>query len=561
MAVDHTLATLKPRSRRNRLPWSGRAGVWAITLILALPVAVIVFQVTQSSDGIWDHLVSSVLSDYLINSLLLVTGVGLLSLLLGVSTAWLVAMCDFTARRQFEWALMLPLAIPAYIIAYTYTGLLDVSGPVQSSLRELFSLQYGEYWFPQIRSMGGAILMMSLVLYPYVYLLSRAAFTSQSICVLDVSRSLGNTPWQGFARVALPLARPAMVAGVSLVIMETLADYGTVHYFGISTFTTGIFRTWYGLGSLTAASQLASLLLLLVVVLHIVERLSRKRARYHSTSQRHQAIRRYRLSGWRRRLAITWCLLIVLAGFLIPAVWLLVAAISRAGSMLDATFLQTVGNTLALAAMAAVLAVGLALLLAYARRRSQALSTTVAVGMTGMGYAVPGTVIAVGVVVVMAFIDHQLVEPVASALGMDVPLLLSGSVIGLLLAYLVRFMAVALQSVESGLSRLTMSMDEAGRLSGRGSLQLLHQVHLPLLRGSLLTAALLVFVDVMKELPATLILRPFNFNTLAVRSYELASDERLHDAALPALCIVAAGIIPVILLSRSITRSRHERPA
>jgi iron(III) transport system permease protein len=533
----------------------------AVALLIALPVLVILGFVLVPAEGTWQHLAATVLPDYVTNSLLLMLGVALGTLIGGVGTAWLTTMCQFPGRGLFEWALLLPMAMPAYIIAFTYTGMLDFAGPVQTGLRAITGWGYGEYWFPEIRSLAGAALMLSLVLFPYVYLLTRAAFLSQSLCVLEVSRTLGNGPWRTFLRVALPLTRPAIIAGLSLALMETLADYGTVQYFGVSTFTTGIFRTWYGLNSPAGAAQLSALLLGFVLVLIALERSSRRHARYHHTSQRHQAIRRHRLRGWWAVGAVTFCLVPLLFGFLIPAGQLALWALTIGRTAIDRDFLGLVLNSLELAALAALLALLLALLLAYGKRLHPTRPVEGAVRLAGLGYAVPGTVIAIGVIIPFAWLDNSLDAWMRARFGISTGLILSGTLAALLFAYLVRFLAVSLQTVESGLAKVKPSMDEAGRSLGLAPGKVLSRVHLPMLKGSLLTALLLVFVDVLKELPATLILRPFNFNTLAVRAFELASDERLADSAPAALTIVLAGLGPVILLSRSITRSRHADPA
>lgn len=534
--------------------WS--VGIVSVALVLALPVLVIVGFVFVPAGDTWRHLAATVLPDYVTNSLLLMLGVTVGTLIGGVGTAWLTSMCQFPGRGIFEWALLLPMAMPAYIIAYTYTGMLDFAGPVQTSLRGLTGWGHGDYWFPEVRSLGGAALMLSLVLYPYVYLLTRAAFLSQSLCVLDVSRTLGNGPWQTFWRVALPLARPAIAAGLSLALMETLADYGTVQYFGVQTFTTGIFRTWYGLGDPAGAAQLSALLLSFVLVLIALEQSSRRHSRYHQTSQRHQAIRRHRLRGWRAAAAVAFSALPLLFGFLIPAGQLAAWAATIAHTVYDTRFLSLVLNSLGLAAVAALAALVFAVLLAYGKRLHPSSAVRTAVRLAGLGYAVPGTVIAIGVIIPFAWLDNTLDAWLRATFQVSTGLLLSGTLAALLFAYLVRFLAVALQTVEAGLGKIRPSMDEAARSMALGPGQVLRRVHLPMLKGSLITALLLVFVDVLKELPATLILRPFNFNTLAVRAFELASDERLADSAPAALTIVLAGLIPVILLSRSITRSR-----
>jgi len=542
-------------SHERRGLWS--ASIVAIALLTGLPVLVIVGFVLVPAGDVWQHLVDTVLADYVLNTLLLMLGVAFGTLIGGVGTAWLTSMCRFPGRGLFEWALILPMAMPAYIIAYTYTGMLDFAGPVQSTLRDWTGWGFGDYWFPEIRSLEGAALMLALVLYPYVYLLSRAAFLGQSLCVLDVSRTLGNGPWRTFFSVALPLARPAIVAGLTLALMETLADYGTVQYFGVQTFTTGIFRTWFGLNNAAAAAQLSAMLLGFVLVLIALERISRSQARYHDTGRRHQSIRRYHLTGWRAVAAVVFCLIPLMLGFLIPAGQLATWALTIAEGAYDAAFWRLVRNSLELAAIAALIALLLALVLGYGKRLHPTRTVTGAVKIAGLGYAVPGTVIAIGVIIPFAWFDNTLDAWLRSTFDISTGLLLSGTLAALIFAYLTRFLAVALQTVEAGLGRIRPSMDEAGRAMGYRPAQVLRCIHIPMLRGSLLTAVLLVFVDVLKELPATLILRPFNFNTLAVRAYELASDERLADTAPAALTIVLAGLVPVILLSRSITKSRN----
>ncbi len=532
----------------------------ALALLLATPVLVILGFLLLPGSGSWEHLAATVLPVYVANSLLLTLGVAIGTLIIGVGTAWLTSMCRFPGRRIFEWALLLPMAMPAYIIAYTYTGMLDFAGPVQTWLRALTGWGYGDYWFPEVRSLGGAVAMLTLVLYPYVYLLTRAAFLAQSLCVLEVSRALGNGPWRTFFQVALPLARPGIVAGVSLALMETLADYGTVQYFGVQTFTTGIFRTWYGLGDPVGAAQLSSLLLGFVLVLITLERFSRRRGRYHQTSQRERPIHRYQLGGRRAWAAVALCALPVALGFVIPATQLGAWALTIAHTAYDARFLELVLNSLGLAAAAAMLALLPALLLGYGKRLHPTRPLRAAARIAGLGYAIPSTIIAIGVIIPLAWFDNTLDAWLRASFQVSSGLLLSGTLAALLLAYVTRFLAVSLQTVDAGLGKIRPSLDDAGRSLGLVPTQVLWRIHIPLLRGSLLTALLLVFVDVLKELPATLILRPFNFNTLAVRAFELASDERLADSAPAALTIVLAGLLPVILLSRYITRSRHVQP-
>jgi len=532
--------------------------IMTIASLLAIPLIVVIANIFVPAGDVWQHLASTVLQDYVLNSLLLMIGVAIGSLILGVGTAWLVSVTEFSGRRFFEWALLLPMAIPAYIIAYTYTGLLDFAGPVQGLLRELTGWGYGDYWFPEIRSLEGAAIMLSLVLYPYIYLLTRAAFLSQSLCVLEVSRSLGNGPWRTFFYVALPLARPAIVAGLSLVLMETLADYGTVQYFGVSTFTTGIFRTWYGLDNAPAAAQLAAILLMFVVVLVTLERYSRRQTRYHHSARNKQPLRRLKLTGWANTNAALFCWFILCAGFLVPALQLASWVLDTYTTMIDEDFITLFANTLKLAIFSALLALFIALVLNYGRRLQPTNTIRFAIRVAGLGYAIPGTVIAVGVAIPFGWFDNTLDSWMRTQFNISTGLLLSGTIAALLFAYMVRFLTISLHAVETGLERITPSMDEAARAMGEKPLGILGRIHIPMLKGSLLTALLLVFVDVLKELPATLILRPFNFNTLAVRAYELASDERLADSSSAALAIVVAGLIPVILLSHSLSKTNKK---
>lgn len=523
-------------------------------LLLSLPVLSVFSFVLQPAGEVWQHLAETVLKDYVVNSLILMMGVAVGTLAIGVPTAWLTSMCEFPGRRLFQWTLLLPMAMPAYIIAYTYTGMLDFAGPVQTTLRHWLGWSYGDYWFPEVRSITGAIVMLSLVLYPYVYLLARAAFLEQSGGVLEASRTLGAHAWQSFFRVALPLARPAVVTGLSLALMETLADYGTVQYFGISTFTTGIFRTWFGLGDSAAAAQLSSLLLTFVFALLLLERWSRRRARYHHTGGRYSRPHRTRLHGPLRTLAMLVCVSPLLLGFLLPAGQLLIWAVRTGAEILNVQFFNLAWHSLVLAAAAAVIALVLALLMGYGKRLRPVPVVRFAVRVAGMGYAIPGPVVAVGVMLPFAWMDNAIDTWARSLFGHSTGLLFSGTVFILLFAYVVRFLAVSLNTVDAGLTKVKPSMDDAARSLGLGPAALLRKVHVPMMRGTLLTALLLVFVDVLKELPATLVLRPFNFNTLAVRAFELAADERLAESASAALTIVIVGIVPVLLLSRSIDR-------
>ncbi len=528
----------------------------AVAMVVALPVLVVLAHVLLPTDGIWQHLASTVLPRYLTNTLILVVVVGLGTLVIGTGTAWLVVMCRFPGKRLFEWALLLPLAVPTYVIAYAYTDFLQFSGPLQSWLRDSFGWEYGDYYFPAIRSIGGAATLITMVLYPYVYLLARAAFLEQSVCVLDVGRTLGQGPWRLFARVAVPLARPAIVGGVSLALMETLNEFGAVQYFGVDTFTTGIYRTWFGMGEQVAAAQLAACLLLFVIALVVLERWSRGERKYFHTSNRYQQLPEYRLHGWRATAAFLACATPVLIGSLLPSGVLAQLAIQEGDPLLGSRFLDFAGNSLMLASVAALIAVALALILSYGVRLNSSPLTRTATRIAAMGYAIPGSVIAVGILIPFAWLDNTINAWLNANHGIIIGLIFSGSAFILIYAYVVRFLAVSFNAVEASLGKVTPSMDAASRTLGQTASGTLRHVHTPIIKGSLLAAGILVFVDVMKELPATIILRPFNFDTLAVRAHSLASDERLAQASTASLAIVAVGVIPVILLSIAMRRSR-----
>ncbi len=557
MAVD--TRELAPTVRTEvgfRLPSRWTVATVAVALLVALPIVVVFSRVFEPSDGVWAHLAATVLPDYLRNTALLMIGVGAIAAVLGVGTAWLVTTTRFPGVRFFEWALLLPMAVPAYVMAYVYTDLLEYSGPVQTTIRDLTGWGYGDYWFPEIRSLGGATVMLGLVLYPYVYLLTRAAFLTQSVCVLEVSRTLGCSPWRRFWTLALPLARPAIVAGLTLVMMETVADYGTVEYFGVPTFTTGIYRAWFGMGQPVAAAQLSATLLGIVLVLILLERLSRGNARYHGTSSRDRPAAPVVLHGTAAYAALAACALPVLLGFLVPAIDLAYLAIRYGDPLFGSRFLPFAMNSLILASVSAALITLVATIIAYGVRVAPTPVSRGAARFAAMGYAVPGSVIAVGVLIPFAAIDNAVDSASERFLGISTGLLLTGSIAALVFAYLVRFLAISFNTVEASLGRVSPNMDAAARTLGHGPGSTLARIHVPLIGTGLLSASLLVFVDVMKELPATLIMRPFNFDTLAIRVYRLAADERLAEASTAALAIVAVGILPVIVLSRAIARSR-----
>jgi len=528
--------------------------------LIAIPLLTVLASVfTGAASETWAHLADTVLPSYIVNTLYLCLGVGVGTIVLGTAAAWLVTMHDFPGRRVFEWALVLPLAVPTYVMAYTYTDLLQFVGPVQSMLRAAFALAPGSYWFPDIRTLSGAVVIFSLVLYPYVYLLARTAFLERASGMLDVGRSLGLGPWRRFYCIGLPLARPAIAAGAALALMETLADYGAVSYFGVQTFTTGIYRAWFSLGDREAASQLAAALLGFVALLLMLERVSRGRARFDAGNSHHAGPAKPRLSGLRGAGAMLVCIVPLSGGFLVPAAVLLHMAITSGDAQFGERFLLLSRNSVVLATLSACLAVAIAVLLAYAARTARGALPRYVNRLAGLGYALSGTVIAVGVLLPVTRVDLWLASAITQLTGSSPGLLLTGGIAALVYAYLVRFLAVSLHPVEASLGKITTSMDDAARSLGHGAATTLWRVHLPMLRGSLLTAALLVFVEVMKELPATLVMRPFNFDTLATQAYTLASDERLAEASTAALAIVAVGVLPLIVLTREIARSRRQR--
>lgn len=531
---------------RDHLGWTLSSIL--VSLVVALPVIVLLYYLLVPGGDAWTHLQATTLPNYIQNSLSLMGLVALFAMLFGVPTAWLVAATEFPGRRQLSWLLVLPLAAPAYVIAYLYTDLLDFSGPVQSFLRTSLSLRAGHYWFPEVRSLPGAALLLSLVLYPYVYLLARAAFSARAGVHFEAARSLGASPYRAFVKVALPAARPAIAGGLALVLMETLADFGVVDYFAIPTFSTGIFRTWIAMGEKVAAMKLAAVMLVFVFALVGFESLSR-RGRFDSGTA-HGKVTRMRLSRGKGVLACLYCLLPVLFGFIVPVAVLASYTLSGGDQLLGRGFTGYVLNSVSVAALAAVLATGLALLLAYTQRLSNNPGTRAAIRISTLGYALPGLLLAIGLLGPIAGYDRALTAFAAKTFGWSGGLILTGTVALLVYAYIIRFLTVSFNSVTGGLQGISPAMDAAARSLGASPRRVVRRIHLPLLRPSLAAAMLLVFVDVMRELPATLILRPFNFETLATRVYRLASDERLTEASTAALCIVLVGLIPVLLLDR-----------
>lgn len=532
------------RTRSNSSGW--RLAVLLTALLLAVPILVVFSAFLSPERDIWNHLLEFVLPDLFVNTLWLVIGVGAGTALLGVSLAWLTALYDFPGRGFFSWALLLPLAVPSYVTAFVSIGLLDFAGPLQTWLREIFG---GQIWFLPIRSTGGVIAVMTLALYPYVYLLSRNAFLSQGKRTLEVAQSLGLSRSQGFFRAALPMARPWIAGGLLLVLMETLADFGAVAAFNYDTFTTAIYKTWFGMFSLSAAAQLASILIVMVFVIVLIEQHLRAEVRYTETGKAGRQTR-FALRGTRRWLASFYAALVLSAGFIVPVIQLLMWSSEASVDAFDPRTLQYLWRSLALGGIAAVLTGAVALVLVYANRRQTDVTTRAAIRFATFGYAVPGAVLGVGIFIPVAWLDAHLSVFAKTIFGIDASQALQGTVLVMLLAYLVRFLAVSFNPLDAAMQRITPSTEEAARSLGLDSKRVLWRVHLPILRSGLFSGAILVFVDVMKEMPITLMTRPFGWDTLAVRIFEMTSEGQWERAAPPAVALVLAGLLPIIWLNR-----------
>ena len=522
-------------------------------LVLALPLLTIIYLAATPKENVWPHLIATVLPGFIWQTLVLLAGVGAVTFVIGTGVAWLVTMCSFPLRRMFQWASLVPMAAPGYIVAYTYVDFLSYAGPAQTALRALMGWKTPQdYWFPDIRSLPGAIVVMSMVLYPYVFLTARASFIRQPAHQLEVARTLGQTAWGAFLTVALPQARPAIAVGVSLALMECLNDIGAAGFFGVRTLTLGIYTTWLAQGNLGGAAQIAAVMLIFVFALVWIERWARQHQAFVMPSQRARPVQRISLKGWRGWLAFGCCLAPIILGFVVPGLVLLNFALHRLASLLSLSYLKAASHSLVLAATAAIIAVGLGLVLAYANRLTASGLTRKVIRLASVGYAIPGTVLGIGVLIPLAGLDNGFDSFMRDRFGISTGLLLSGSIAAITFAYVVRFLAISFGAIESGLEKVTPNLAAAARTLGRGPIAAFREVHLPLLRPALVSAALLVFVDCMKELPATLILRPFDFETLATTVFTLASLEQLEESALPALTIVAVGLIPVILLARTL---------
>lgn len=543
--VGTTSAAVAGRGSRQR-------GALFIALALSLPALIPLLVVFASlltpEASIWTHLAEHVLPRVLSNTVKLVVGVAIAAGVLGTALAWLTSMCNFPGRSFFSWALLLPLAMPAYVLAFIAVGFLDYAGPLQTWIR---SVGGSSNWFPAIRSTGGVIFVLTFALYPYVYLLARSAFLSQGRRAQEAARTLGLSSRRAFWRVVLPMARPWIAAGIALVCMETLADFGAVSVFNYDTFTTAIYRAWFGMFSIDAALELAAALLVFVIVMLAIERRSRARARFGSSREMLMHSPRTKLAGWRAALALVFVMTVFAVAFLLPMVQLVVWAFTHASRDLDARYWGFVLNSVLLASSAVATIVGVASLLAYLQRRAPSQPMQAVVRAATLGYAIPGTVLAVGIMVPVIALNNYLQDSLHAWFGPDAPaLMLQGTLLTVLVAYFARFLAVGFHPIESGLHRITPSIDEAAIGLGVGGLKMLKRVHVPLLRTSLATAAALVFVDVMKEMPITLIARPFGWDTLAVRVFEMTAEGEWERAALPALAIVLVGLIPAALLIR-----------
>ena len=537
-------------------PWS--AGIFSLSVILMMPILCVAYFSLESSGGIWSHLVSTSLPIYISNTILLMAGVGILVFLFGLGAAWLVTICRFPGRKSFEWLLIFPLAFPAYVVAYAYTDLLEYAGPVQVSLRAMFDWKSPQdYWFPEIRSMEGAILMMSFVLYPYVYLMARTAILEMSVNVLEVHRALGGNNWQTFHRVMFPAIRTAVVVGVSLALMETMNDFGTVDHFAVSTMTTGLVDVWLGMGSLAGAAQIAMLMLSFVIALLLVERMGRLNQKlYQQPSSRFKELPRYELVGPKAWLATGFCLVPIFFGFLIPLAVLFNLSLIYFDRSWSPAFIGFIGNSFTLSSCAALVVVFLSLFLGYAGRMAAGPITIFATKICRLGYAIPGAVLAIGIMAPMGVLDNSIDLWFRNQFGFSTGLLLSGSGFAIVFAYVVRFLVLGLGQIDNSLAKVSPSMDMAARTLGNRPFMVLVKFHMPVLKGGVFVALMLVFVDSMKEVPATLLLRPFNFETLATQVYLYASDEMLGEAALGSLTIVLVGLIPVVFLSSMIRHSR-----
>ena len=540
-------ATAKRRHLIDR--WS--VGALIIAALVLMPILAVVWFAVTPTDNIWPHLLRTTLPRYLSNTLILMGSVGVITAAVGAGAAWLVVMYRFPGRQWLQWALLMPLAVPAYVGAYALVDLLEYAGPVQTALRELFGwTRPTDYWFPAIRTRWAAVLVLSASLYPYVYLLARAAFREQSGAGYEVARALGVGPLGRFWRVGLPIARPAIAAGCAVAMMETVNDFGTVDYFAVQTLTTGIFTTWLQGGNLGGAAQISILVLGLIVLLVTLEKISRRRSRFFTSARGQRPVEAVALTGFGKWIATLACMIPLTLGFILPVVVLSSHAFN-AGQWVDPGLIRAFTHTLVVGGVAAVLTVIGGVLMVYGVRLSGKSLPRLLMPVTAIGYAAPGAVLGLGILVPLAVFDNKLADGVLALTGWDPGLLLTGTAAALVIAYVVRFFGIAQGAADAALGRVSPSLPMAARSLGQTAGGVLKQIYLPLVRASIGSTLLLVFVDCVKELPATLLLRPFNYNTLATRVHEKASLENLTQAAPAALVITLVGLCAVALLARA----------
>mgnify|MGYP005987986223 CR=1 FL=1 len=538
--------------RRARRPSLWSVGSVVIAALVLLPIASVIWIAFHPTQNIWPHLMATTLPRYAITTAILSIGVAVLSACVGTGAAWLVTMYRFPLSKSLEWLLLLPLAIPAYVGAYALVDFLEYAGPVQTALRSVFGWTSArDYAFPEIRSLGSAIIVLSAALTPYVFLMARSAFREHSGSIYEVSRALGAGPFARFWRVGLPMARPAIAAGTAIVMMETVSDYGTVSYFAVQTLTTGIFSTWLEAGNAGGAAQIASVVLLVVLLMLAFEKSSRGKARYHSGARHPRPISAIRLTGWQAWLALALCVVPFLIGFVLPVAVISSHALGEPEQWLAPGLISAFKNTLTVAGLAALLTVVAALFMVYGVRLTGRSLPRMLLPLTTLGYAAPGAVLGIGILFPLAAFDNALADLIVKVTGRDVGLLLTGSAFAIIFAYCVRFFAIAQGAADAAMGRVAPSLPMAARSLGQTLGGTLRRVYIPLIRGSVGTALLLVFVDCVKELPATLLLRPFNYNTLATRVHEKASLEQLEQASPAALLVIVVGLVAVLLMARS----------
>ena len=527
------------------LDYKDQIFLFFVILIVITPIITVLSYIFSPSTYIWNHLANNLLLEYLSNTFLILMFVSLISVVLGVSCAWLVTMYQFPGKDIFKWLLVMPIAIPTYVSAYIYAGLVEPSGFLFESTENTIGLGKELYNLIDLRNMYGVIFILSICLYPYVYLLTYSSFKEQSHCAIEVGKSLGLNKGELFRKISIPLARPGIIAGLSLVMMETLAEFGTMDYYGVSTFTTGIYRTWFAFGDDTSALHLASILLTFVFILIILEKYSRGRSRYNHSSQKSRPIKPINMSMRNSIYAFLWCSLIALLGFIIPIIQLFLWLIDTYSYLFDNEFLEIIINTITIGSFASVIIVLISIYASYVNRSTDNMYTKFSLKIFSIGYSIPGVVIAVGIIIPITLIDDLQAKIFGSPI-----FYLSGSFIALLIAYLVRFSTISFNATESGLSKIKNNIDLTAKSFGFSNFMILKNIHIPMMKTTVITALILVFVDIVKELPATLILRPFNFDTLAIHIYELASSEQLSFIASPALMLITIGLIPVIILIR-----------